>query len=111
MASWRFLRLSVGGNFLSQIYGMQMVGADICGFHGNTTDELCARWMQVGALYPFARSHNEDVSTDQEPYALGDVVLNTSKLSLKLRYSILRQYYSIFVKSKGLGSIYRPLFF
>ena len=32
-ANWDFLRLSIGGNFLYQIFGIQMVGADICGFH------------------------------------------------------------------------------
>ena len=35
VADWRFLRLSISGNFLFQIFGMQMVGADICGFHSN----------------------------------------------------------------------------
>jgi alpha-glucosidase (family GH31 glycosyl hydrolase) len=111
VATWNFLRLSVGGNFLSQIFGMQMVGADVCGFHGDTTDELCARWFQLGSLYPFARSHNEDVARDQEPYALGNMTLNSSRLSLNQRYAILKQYYSIFMKTKGVGSLFRPLFF
>jgi alpha-glucosidase (family GH31 glycosyl hydrolase) len=33
VADWEFLRLSISGNFLFQIFGIQMVGADICGFH------------------------------------------------------------------------------
>lgn len=32
VATWDFLRLSISGNFLFQIFGIQMVGADICGF-------------------------------------------------------------------------------
>lgn len=88
-----------------------MVGADICGFGGNTTEELCARWFQLGSLYTFARDHSDLYSIPQEPYALGNTVLAAAKINLKLRYSLLKYFYTIFVEKKGLGTIWRPLFF
>ena len=42
---------------------------------GNSNLELCARWMQLGSLYPFARNHNENISIDQEPYQFGDQLI------------------------------------
>lgn len=110
-ANFTFLRLSITSNFMFGLWGVQMVGSDICGFGGNATEEVCSRYFQLGSLYPFARDHNEFDMVDQEPYALGPVVLECARKNLKQRYSLLKSYYREFIIRKGVGTIFRPLFY
>jgi len=110
-ATWDFLRLSIPCVFNFQLFGIPMSGDDICGFGGNTTEELCTRWMQLGSFYPFMRNHMSVGTIDHYPYSFGDTLLHASMASLKLRYSLLKYYYSLFIVNRGLGTVFKPLFF
>lgn len=37
-ANFTYLKMSIVSNFLFNVMGIQMVGSDICGFGGNTTE-------------------------------------------------------------------------
>eukprot|EP01016_Furgasonia_blochmanni_P047459 TRINITY_DN6974_c0_g2_i3.p1 TRINITY_DN6974_c0_g2~~TRINITY_DN6974_c0_g2_i3.p1 ORF type:complete len:473 (+),score=130.81 TRINITY_DN6974_c0_g2_i3:36-1421(+) len=110
-ANWDFLRLSIPHLFSLGLYGIPFVGADVCGFQGDTTVELCSRWMQMSAIYPFSRNHNTIDGAPQEPYALGEDVLETSRIALKLRYALLKYFYALFIQTRGVGTVFQPLFF
>jgi alpha-glucosidase (family GH31 glycosyl hydrolase) len=110
-ANWTFMRVSIPQLFSFNLFGIPFVGADICGFAGNTTSQLCSRWMQLGAFYPFSRNHNTIDANSQEPYTLGNETLETSRNAMKLRYSLLKYYYSVFCNQRGVGTVFRPLLF
>ncbi|KFM79530.1 Lysosomal alpha-glucosidase, partial [Stegodyphus mimosarum] len=94
------------------LYGMSMIGSDICGFRLNTTEELCARWHALGAFYPFSRNHNDYDTIEQDPAAMGETVLKTAKDSLHIRYYLLPYLYTLFYRSHIYGdTVIRPLFF
>ena len=111
VSSFKWLKISIGGLINFNLFGIPNNGADICGFSGNANEQLCARWMQLGSLYPFSRNHNGIDYKDQDPFAFGGTMIKTSSVALKFRYSILKYYYSLFVRNKGKGMVIRPLFF
>lgn len=92
-------------------FGYPLVGADICGFIGNTTEELCARWHQLGAFYPFTRNHNVLDAYDQDPGVWeGGLVARVARRAIEMKYRLLPYIYSLFYQHtlQG-GTVARPL--
>ena len=87
-SKWAYLIASIQGVLQFQIFQIPMVGADTCGFIGNTDEELCNRWMQLSAFMPFYRNHNQRGAMSQEPYRW-DSVANASRTAIGIRYSLL----------------------
>ncbi|CAG9332287.1 unnamed protein product [Blepharisma stoltei] len=111
-STWDMLRYSIQGILNFQIFGIPIVGADVCGFHNNTTPELCSRWLELGAFYTFYRNHNDIGAQSQELYALGPLVQEIGTNMIRLRYYLHVYMYScIFKVALNGGSVLKPMFF
>lgn len=109
-SQWIHLYYSIPGILSFGLFGIPFAGSDICGFNGDTTEELCLRWHQLGSLYPFSRNHNDISSIDQEPYIWPTTVLPATQQALGIRYSLLPYYYTLHELAHRLGTpLWRPL--
>uniref|UniRef100_A0A8D1KFA1 Lysosomal alpha-glucosidase n=1 Tax=Sus scrofa TaxID=9823 RepID=A0A8D1KFA1_PIG len=110
-SNWEQLSYSVPEILLFNLLGVPLVGADICGFLGDTSEELCVRWTQLGAFYPFMRNHNNLNSLPQEPYRFSDSAQRAMRKAFTLRYTLLPYLYTLFHGAHVRGeTVARPLF-
>ncbi|XP_059407373.1 lysosomal alpha-glucosidase isoform X2 [Carassius carassius] len=110
-SDWEQLRFSIPGVLLFGLYGVPLVGADVCGFGGDTTEELCVRWTQLGAFYPLMRNHNDRPNAPQEPYVFSQQAQDAMRTVITLRYSLLPFLYTLFHHTHSSSrTVARPLF-
>ncbi|XP_054313799.2 lysosomal alpha-glucosidase isoform X2 [Pongo pygmaeus] len=110
-SSWEQLASSVPEILQFNLLGVPLVGADVCGFLGNTSEELCVRWTQLGAFYPFMRNHNGLLNLPQEPYSFSEPAQQAMRKALTLRYALLPHLYTLFHQAHVAGeTVARPLF-
>lgn len=111
-STFQYLKSSIISIFQQSVAGVSMSGADICGFFGNTTADLCAAWYSIGAYYPFSRNHNDIASEEQEPWFFQGEQLGVIRQSMINKLSLIRYYHTEMLKiSQEGGSFFKPLFF
>ncbi|KAG7153671.1 Maltase-glucoamylase, intestinal-like [Homarus americanus] len=111
LARWPDLHTSIIGMIEFNMFGIPYVGADICGFFADTTEELCQRWMQLGAFYPYSRNHNTEGTNEHDP-GLWPSVASSSRAALQVRYTLLPYLYTLHYLAHTQGlTVVRALFF
>ncbi|NWI58669.1 MGA protein, partial [Calyptomena viridis] len=109
-ADWNQLDKSIIGMMEFSLFGISYTGADICGFFADSTYELCARWMELGAFYPYSRNHNGKGYKRQDPVAWNSTFEELSREVLRLRYRLLPHLYTLMHEAHARGStVVRPL--
>lgn len=118
-SKYNYMGYSVTGIMMHNVMGIPLVGPDICGFLGDVEAELCARWFNVGAFYPFSRNHNcLGQKVQQEPYRFdnytegGVTYTKMIRHGMQIKLALIPYYYTqMSLISKNGGPFYRPLFF
>ncbi|KAI9754374.1 MAG: hypothetical protein M1815_005675 [Lichina confinis] len=91
---WSYMYLSIAHALAYQLFGIPFFGVDVCGFQGNSDEQLCNRWMQLAAFFPFYRNHNIRAAFPQEPYVWASVI-DASKKAMAIRYALLPYMYTL----------------
>lgn len=130
-ATWHDLKLSLPGVFNFHMFGVPLVGTDLCGFAGAASSggatgvdsmidergldtELCARWYQLGSTtYTFFRVHTMAGRPHQHPAVFTSRVTDVMRAAIRRRLELVPYLYTLMRRASvdGGAVVIRPLSF
>jgi len=90
--------------------GVSFVGSDIGGFSGIPSPELYLRWLELGVVSPFCRTHSVLGAPPREPWCWPHDVQDRIEALIRFRYRLLPLLYTEAALTAATGSpMLRPL--
>ncbi|MBZ0308979.1 MAG: glycoside hydrolase family 31 protein [Anaerolineae bacterium] len=112
LSTWDHLRLSISMLMNLGLSGIPFSGPDVGGFGDAPDGELYTRWIQLGSVLPFFRTHSTKESPAQEPWSFGPQFEPIIRRYIELRYQLLPYFYSVMAMANQKGMPFlRPGFF
>ncbi|HKJ32158.1 MAG TPA: TIM-barrel domain-containing protein, partial [Balneolales bacterium] len=109
-ARWQDVALTMPMIMGTGLAGEPFAGFDIGGFNGSPTGQMYMRFLQIGILMPFCRTHSAKGTITQEPWDYGHMYTYINKKLIRLRYKLLPVFYTSFYEHTQTGApIVRPL--
>jgi len=106
------MKMSIPMSLNMGLSGQPFSGPDMGGYALNTSADLYAQWISMGAFFPFMRGHAEKGTNNKEPWAFGPETEDVSRTALNRRYRLLPYSYTLFHEASETGMpVMRPVFF
>lgn len=111
-ADWDHYRWTIAQlQEFAALFQVPMVGSDICGYGGLTNDNLCSRWVWLGAFSPFFRDHQGWGTPGHELY-YSPQVAQASRVAIDIRYRLLDYAYTaLWTQTQTGAPMLNPMFF